>query len=135
MEPLLEIDPLAALPDVARLTNLFGGNCAGLLPGFESMGAAEPWENVSEGESGPILDLGLLVCDTGIVDNLLIHEPLEEIESLLTSSPLCSCGDDSSPFRTIDSLLPTPLLLLSIRGFRGRWCMTGGKVAGEEPRA
>jgi hypothetical protein len=71
----------------------------------------------------------------GIVDSLLIHEPLEEIESLLTSSPACSCGEDSSPFRTIDNLLLTPLLLLSIRGFRGRWCMTGGKVAAEDPRA
>ena len=122
-------------PDVARLTNLFEGNWAGLLPGHESMGAAETWENVSEGESGPVLERGLLFCDMGIVDSLLIHEPLEEIESLLTVSSVRSCGDDKSPFRTIDSLLPPPLLLLSIRGLIGRWCMTGGRIAGEEPRA
>jgi hypothetical protein len=90
LEPLLEIDPLTALPDVARFTNLFGGNCAGLLPGFDKIGAADPWENVSEGESGPILDLGLLLCDMGIVDNRLIHDPLDEIESLLVSSPVYS---------------------------------------------
>lgn len=110
LEPLLEIDPLAALPDVARFTNLFGGNCAGLLPGSERMGAAEPCENVSEGESGPTLDLGLLLCDLGLVDNLLIHDPLDDMESRVASSPVCSCADEKSPFRTIESLLPIPFM-------------------------
>jgi hypothetical protein len=88
LEPLLDIDPLAALVDVARFTSLLGGNCAGLLPGFDSIGAADPWENVSDGESGPTLDLGLLFCEFGIVDNLRIQDPLDETDSLLVSSPI-----------------------------------------------
>jgi len=51
------------LPDGTRFTNLFGGRGAGLLMGSGSIGVAEPFENVSDGESGPILDLGLLSLD------------------------------------------------------------------------
>lgn len=134
LEPLLDIGPLTALPDVARFTSLFGGNCVGLTAEFDRNGAAEPLEKVREGESGPTLDLGLLFCDMGIIDSRLIHEPFDETESLLFSSPLCSRGDDKSPFRTIESLLPLILPLLSIREIGGRWCMIGGSVDGEEPR-
>lgn len=124
-EPLLDNDPLAVLPDVALLTSLFGGNCAGLLPGLDRIGAAEPCDRFSDGESGPkILDLGL---ELGIVDSLLIQDPLDETESLRASSPKCSCGeeDENSPDLTIDSLLPL-LCRVSILEFEERWWMMGG---------
>lgn len=120
MEPLLDIDPLTALVDEVRFTSLLGGNCAGLLPGFESMGAAEPWENVSDGESGPTLDLGLLVCELGIVDNLRIQDPLDETDSLLVSSPTRSCCDGISPLRTTERLRPPPLCDVSALVFKRR---------------
>jgi hypothetical protein len=124
-EPLLDNDPLATLPDVALLTSLFGGNCAGPLPGLDRIGAAEPCDRFSDGESGPkILDLGL---ELGIVDSLLIQDPLDETESLLGSSPKCSCGDEdeNSPDLTIDSLLPL-LYRVSILEFEERWWIIGG---------
>jgi len=86
LDPLLDTGPLAARPEVVRFTSLFGGNCAGLLPGLDRIGTTEPCETVNEGESGPTLDLGLLLCEFGIVDSRLIHEPLEEIDSLRVSS-------------------------------------------------
>ena len=67
-----------------------------------------------------------------MVDSRFIQEPFEEIESRLFSSP--SLGDESSPCLAIDHLLPTILLLLSIRVLRGPWCMTGCEVGGEESR-
>jgi hypothetical protein len=88
LEPLLDTDPLTALVEDVRFTSLLGGSCAGLLVGFERMGTADPWENVNDGESGPTLDLGLLVCELGIVDNLRIQDPLDETDSLLGSSPI-----------------------------------------------
>lgn len=109
MEPVLDVGPLTALVDDVRFTSLLGGNWAGLLGVFESMGAADPWENISDGESGPTLDLRLFVCELGIVDNLRIQDPLDEIDSLLVSSPIRSCGVETSPLRTTDNLRPPPL--------------------------
>jgi hypothetical protein len=60
LDPIFGMDPLTVLIDVALFTSLLGGNCAVLLFGFDNIGAAEPCENVSDGESGPTLDLGLL---------------------------------------------------------------------------
>jgi len=84
------------------------------------MGAAEAWETVSEGESGPTLDLGLFVCELGIVDSLRIQDPLDEIDSLLVSSPVRSCGNGVSPSRTTESLRPLPLCDLSALLFERR---------------
>jgi len=50
------------------------------------MGAPEPCEN-SEGESGATLDLELLCCERGLIDNLRIHESLDEPESRGFSAP------------------------------------------------
>lgn len=61
LDPLLFIDPLAPLPDVALFTSLFGGSCGGVLTGSDRIGAAELWEKVNDGESGPTLDRGLLL--------------------------------------------------------------------------
>lgn len=61
LDPLLDTGPLVALPDVVLFTNLFGGNCAGLLAGLVSIGATEPCDTVIDGDSGPMLDLGLLL--------------------------------------------------------------------------
>jgi len=68
-----------------------------------------------------------------MVDNRFIQDPFEEPESRLFSSP--SLGDEISPCLAIDHLLPTILLLLSRRVVRGRWCMTGCRLSGEEPNA
>ena len=76
-----------------------------------------------------MLDLGLLFPEICMVDSLLIQEPLEETESRWFSSP--SCGGVESPCLAIDHLLTAILSLLSVRVVRGRWCMTGGRVAGE----
>jgi len=46
------------------------------------MGAPEPCEKVRDGESGATLDLGLPCCDSGRMESRLIHESLEETESL-----------------------------------------------------
>lgn len=75
------------LIDVLRFTSLLGGNGTGLLV-LCNIGASEPCENVTDGESGPTLDLGLPCDETCIVDNLRIHESLfEETESLRPSAP------------------------------------------------
>lgn len=50
------------------------------------MGAPEPCEKVREGESGPMLDLMLPCCERGRIDSRLIHEPLDENESLASSA-------------------------------------------------
>jgi hypothetical protein len=89
LEPFLDSEPPSeARPDVVRFTSLFGGSCAGLEFVVCRMGVAdEPFENVKEGESGPMLDLGLpLCCEVCIVDNLFIQEPLEDTESFRSSS-------------------------------------------------
>ena len=90
LEPLRVMEVLS-LPEGTRFTSLFGANCDALAPELGSIGAADdPLENVSDGESGPTLDLGLLPCDMGMVERRRIHDPLDEIESRLVSSPLCS---------------------------------------------
>lgn len=59
MEALLtSVLPSVSLSEAVRLTSLLGGSGAGLLA-VSNIGAAEPLEKVSEGESGPRLDLGL----------------------------------------------------------------------------
>jgi hypothetical protein len=62
LELFLEIDPVPprSLEDGPLFTSLLGGNCVELLPGPDSIGAAEPLNGAMEGESGPTLDLGLL---------------------------------------------------------------------------
>lgn len=71
------------------------------------MGAREVFEKVSDGESGPMLDLGLAVWESVMIDSLRYQEPRDESESLLGgSSELYSGPDDNiSPSRTIESLL------------------------------
>jgi hypothetical protein len=41
-DALLVSCPLIARPEVVLFTSLLGGNCAGLLAGLESIGAADP---------------------------------------------------------------------------------------------
>jgi hypothetical protein len=72
---------------VARLTSLLGGNGGGRDPTDPSMGAAEPSDKFSDGDSTPnMLDLGLPCCDNGRTDNRRIQEPFEEIESRACSA-------------------------------------------------
>ncbi|EDO02167.1 hypothetical protein SS1G_04643 [Sclerotinia sclerotiorum 1980 UF-70] len=101
----LETVPLRFLSDVCLFTSLFGGCCVGLSRGDDSIGAADPWENVREGDSGAILDLGLLFPDIGR-DNFRIQEPRDEAESLTTSSPETSLCP--SPDRRSDHLRAAP---------------------------
>ncbi len=61
LDPLLDIGPVVALPDVVLFTNLFGGNCTGLFTVLDSIGATEPCDTLIDGDSGPMLDLGLLL--------------------------------------------------------------------------
>lgn len=90
----------------------------------------------SDGDSGPTLDLGLLFCDMGIVDSRLIHDPLDETESLLGSSPLLLRSGENSPFRTSESLLPRPLFKTSYLEFEEGGCPSRGEgAAGEVPKA
>lgn len=71
---------------VPRLTSLLGGSWESTESLWESIGAPEPWEN-TDGASGPILDLGLPCCESGrIEERRFIHDPLEDIESLLFSA-------------------------------------------------
>jgi len=66
---------------------LFGGSCGEPDPEGESIGAPEVWENIREGESGPnMLDLGLPCCESGRMERRLIHDPLEDTESLAFSA-------------------------------------------------
>ncbi len=69
---------------VVRLTSLLRGCCGGTAEG-DSMGAAEPCEKVTDGESRATLDRGLPCCDSGRMDRRRIHEPLDESESRETS--------------------------------------------------
>ena len=80
------VAPFVSCLIVECLTSLFGGSWGGMLDPEGSIGATEPWEKFREGESGPMLDLGLPCWDNGRTDQrLLIHEPLDENESLDTS--------------------------------------------------
>lgn len=86
--------------DVDRLTSLFGAS-EGVTGPWGSIGAAEPWENIEGAScSWPMLDLGVSCCrdDEGRKDRRLIHEPLEDIESL----PSAGAGD--SDFLTNEGL-------------------------------
>lgn len=91
----------ACAADGARLTSLFGGNGAAECV-WERMGAEEPLEKVMEGESGPTLDLRLPCWDNGLKDSRLIHEPLDERESL-TGSP--GARVEGSPCFTSEAVL------------------------------
>lgn len=108
-------------PEGALFTNLFGGSCVGLFIGADSIGAAEPFDNCIEGESGPTLDRGLLF-EGGKIDNRFIQEPLEDIESLrCKSSPETSCAGTVSPDLTAISRLPPPMPELFVRIVSGCW--------------
>lgn len=88
--------PLGSLwIDDERLTSLFGGNGAAPVLGLGKMGADEPWENVMDGESGPMLDLTLPCWDNGRSESLLIHDPFDEKESLGRSTGVD--GPNASP--------------------------------------
>ena len=65
----------------------------------ESIGAEEPWEKVTDGESGPTLDLVLPCCDRGRIDSRRIHDPLDEKESRESSAMV---GAGKSPVRMND---------------------------------
>lgn len=72
----------------------------------------------------------------GMTDNRLIHDPLEETESLLDSSALLSKADEKSPLRIRESLRLLPVLRPSSLGFEGRGrALRGEGVAGEVARA
>lgn len=72
-------------PVVIRLTSLFGAACGPDVAVVLdlNMGASEPLlEKFIEGESGPMLDLGLLpCCDRGRIDKRFNHDSLDELES------------------------------------------------------
>jgi hypothetical protein len=81
-----------------------------------------------------MLDLGLLLCDMGIVERRLIQDPLDETESLLGSSPELFRSEEKSPFRTSESRRPRLLLSVSNLVFEVRgWPSRGEGTAGEEP--
>jgi hypothetical protein len=124
----LGIGPLAALVDVTLFTSLFGAICAGLLIGSDNIGAAEPCEYISEGESGPKLDLGLSLWELfGIVDSRFIHDPLDETDSLRPSSSVPSRADEESPYLSIENLFPVVVCEDSILEVCGRdWGIGGG---------
>lgn len=135
LEPLRDGAPSATFPEVLRLTSLFGGSWAWLSEGFERIGAAEPCDIASDGESGPMLDLGLLFWDIGMVESRLIHEPLDETESRLESSPALLRSEPKSPFRTNESCLPREVLKESNLVLEGREVPSRGEgAAGEVPR-
>jgi hypothetical protein len=100
------------------------------------MGAAELWERLIDGESGPILDRGLLLSEFGMVDNLRIQEPRDETDSLLISSSTTSDCTGASPCQKKECLLPLPLRGKSLRGFafEYRWWLEGGRFGVEELR-
>ena len=90
-------------PDVVRLTSLFGGSCEGVFVFVYKIGAAEPCDIVMDGESGPMLDLGLSpFVELCIDDNLFIHDMREETLSFLVSGAIPCPGE------------PSDLLLLGI---------------------
>jgi hypothetical protein len=115
----LGIGPLAALVDVTLFTSLFGAISAGLLTGSDKIGAAEPCEYISEGVSGPILDLGLSLWELfGIVDKRFIQDPLDETESLRPPSSVPSRDGEGSAYLRIENLFPVVLFgsILEVRG-------------------
>lgn len=50
------------------------------------MGAADPYENETDGESASMLDLGLPCCDNGRIDRRFNQEPDDEMDSLEPST-------------------------------------------------
>lgn len=72
-----------------------------MYPVNPKIGAPELCEN-TDGESGPMLDLKLSCCDNGLIDNLRIQDPFEDIESRVSS------GERASPCfvegRLVDNL-------------------------------
>ena len=72
----------------------------------------------------------------GIVESRLIHDPLDETESLLGSSPELFRSEEKSPFRTSESRLPRLLFKVSNFVLEERGCPSRGEgTAGEEPSA
>lgn len=71
----------------------------------------------------------------GIAERRLIHDPLDETESLLGSSPVLFRSEAKSPLRTSESRLARVLLRVSnlVCEERGRPSRGEGWVAGEEP--
>ena len=69
----------------------------------------------------------------GIVESRLIHDPLDETESLLGSSPVLFRSDEKSPFRTSESRLARLLFKVSNLGFERGDTSKGEKADGEEP--
>ncbi len=68
------------------MTSLLGGSCGGSEPTGDRMGAAEPYEKVTDCESGPTLDLGLpSCCDSGRIERRRIQDPFDETESRTSS--------------------------------------------------
>jgi hypothetical protein len=57
-----------------------------------------------DGESGPTLDLGLLLYELGIVDSRRIHDPLDETDSLRVPSSANSRGEETSSCLITDGL-------------------------------
>lgn len=81
------------------MTSLFGGSWSAAVavgPVGDKMGAAEPWEKVTDGESGPTLDRGLPCCDKGRMDRRRIQDPFDETESRTSSA---SSDGPKSPCR------------------------------------
>lgn len=119
-DPLLGTGPLAALEDVVLLTSLFGGSWAGLLEGFDSIGLTKLCGEAIEGDSGPVLDLGLLLWELGMEDSLLIQEPLDETDSLRDSSSKCgavsSCRNTESPRPLLCFCISTRVLAVEGNG-------------------
>ena len=72
--------------DGERLTSLLGAREFAAVLGLDSIGAEEVYDWAMEGESGPTLDLDLTlpVRDNGRrrIESLLIHDSLDEVESL-----------------------------------------------------
>lgn len=64
-----------------------------------------------------MLDLGLLLCELGIVDSLRIQDPLEETDSLRVSS---SEFEETSSCLNTESLRPLLLFCNSDLVFEGR---------------
>jgi len=99
------------------------------------MGAPEPCENVTEGESSMTLERGLPCCERGRMDNRLIQEPLDDTESRETSdmgggaqSPACRMNE----CRLAEALggvdwaatargTRAVLVDVELRGWRGSW--------------
>jgi hypothetical protein len=121
LEPRRGIPPTAAsCPDVALLTNLFGGGFeAGDCP---SIGTPEACEKVMDDESGPMLDLRLPCWDMGRRDSRRIQDSLDDIESLAFSA---MGWDARSPGRMSECLLLLDRGEETEMAVRGRGALVG----------